>query len=233
MTALAMVDKDKTPADYWKNAKFVRRYTMNNVNNIRENPGCNIFNITCMMAFLQGIQYLVQEPAAILDIGTGHSVRLLDLKAKLGCRAVGVDYSEAMLEQAQNINDYLPEERRVELVKADAEKLPFADGEFDVCTTYGLLMSLPDPLPAMREAMRVSKYGMVCIEETDDVMSKEQLEVFTRVKTTQYPNRIYWHNYAALSSKAGARTLIFSPLPVPENWDMGCPPGYARLLVVK
>jgi SAM-dependent methyltransferase len=233
MSLAVMVDKTKQPDDYWRNEKFVRRFTMNNVNNIRENPGANLFNITQLMATLQGITYLCEMPQSLLDVGCGHSVKSLDLKAKLGCKVVGVDYSRPMLEQARNINSFLPEERRIELHECDAAKLPFADGEFDVCTTYGLLMSLPDAQPAINEMMRVSKYGCVCIEETPDVMDDKQLEVFDRVKTTQYPGRIYWHNYVKLFSRAGVRMIAFSHIPVPDNWDLGSPPGYVRLIGAK
>lgn len=231
--SLALADTVKTPDSYWKNEKFVRRYVMNTVNLIRENQPSNLFNCTCVLAFVQGIQYLHEKVESVIDVGCGHSVRSLDIKAKLGCRMVGVDYSDAMLEQARHINSFLPEERRIELAKADASKLPFADGEFDVAVTYGLFMSLPQPQPAADEMMRVVKYGIVSIEETDDVMDEKQLENFTKVKTQQYPNRIYWHNYARLMTRAGARTTLFSPLPVPENWDLGQPPGYCRIMGAK
>lgn len=228
-----MANEMKRPEEYWKSEKFARRYVMNNVNNIRENPGTNLFNITAMMAILQGITYLCEKPTSILDVGCGHATRPLDIKAKLQCRVVGVDYSEPMLEQARNINNFLPEERRVELHKADADKMPFSDGEFDVCTTYGLFMGLPEPEKAAAEMMRVCRYGIVCIEETPDVMNDEQLEHYTRVKDKQFPGRVYWHNYARLFVRAGSRTVLFSPLPVPENWDLGQPPGYIRVMGAK
>lgn len=186
-----------------------------------------------MMALLQGIQYLTTEPRAILDAGCGPSMRSLDIKAKLGCRVVGLDYSPHMVKQAETINAMLPEDRRIEVMQGDVTALTFADGEFDVTTTYGLLMSLPDPLPAVREMLRVSRHGLVCIEESQDVMTDDARAHYEQVRDEKFPGRIYWHDYNRIFYLAGASNWSVTPLPVPENWDMGKPPAYARYILCR
>ena len=229
----APVAYEKGPQDYWLSPKFCGRYTLNAVNTIRDNPGTYTFNLQAMMALLQGIQYLSEAPTAILDVGCGPSMRSLDLKAKLGCRVVGVDYSPHMISQAQSINQMLPEDRRVELQQADAAALPYADGEFDAVTAYGLFMSIPEPLPAIRDMLRVVKHGIVCIEETQDVMTDEALTHYADVRDNKFPGRIYHHSYNRLFYLAGASNWSVTPLPVNENWDMGKPPAYARYIVCR
>ena len=224
---------EKGPQDYWQSPKFCSRYVLNAVNTIRDNPGTAMFNIQAMMALLQGIQYLSEAPEAVLDVGCGPSMRSLDLKAKLGCRVVGVDYSPHMIGQAETINQMLPEERRVELRQADATMLPYADGEFDAATTYGLLMSLPYPLQAIQEILRVTKHGIVCIEETQDVMTDDALAHYEQVRDEKFPGRIYHHAYNRLFYLAGASNWSVTPLPVGDNWDMGKPPCYARYIVCR
>lgn len=234
MTAQAApVAYEKGPADYWLSPKFCGRYTLNAVNTIRDNPGTYTFNLQAMMALLQGIQYLSEAPTAILDVGCGPSMRSLDLKAKLVCRVVGVDYSTHMISQAQSINQMLPEDRRVELKQADAAALPYADGEFDAVTAYGLFMSIPEPLPAIRDMLRVSKHGIVCIEESPDVMTDEAFAHYKFLRDEKYPGRIYHHTYNRLFYLAGASNWSVTPLPVPANWDMGKPPCYVRYIICR
>jgi ubiquinone/menaquinone biosynthesis C-methylase UbiE len=79
----------------------------------------------------------LQPGASVLDVGTGTGLTLPYLAAAVGRggRAVGLDRSPAMLAGAQERAPMPP----VELVEADATRLPFADGEFDAAiSTYGL-----------------------------------------------------------------------------------------------
>lgn len=227
---MAIAEKSvKGPDDYWKNQSFARRYVMNNVRGIAENPGAREFSASCFMAQAQGIAYLNPKPESILDIGCGHATRAANLKAHFGCRVVAADYSEAMLEEANRISMLLPEAHRCELVKADAYSLPFADNEFDVAVCYGLLMSLERP--AQSDIMRVVKYGLVAIEECDRSMTPDQHDAWLHVKEKTFPGRIYWHDYLKVFGLW--RQVIYNPMPVSASWSLGTPPGYARIIVVK
>lgn len=90
--------------------------------------------------------------ATVLDLGagTGRSTQLV-----LGCaqpaRVVAVDASAAMLTRAsRRVRD-----SRVEWVLADARSLPLPDDTFDVVVSLWLLETLPDPVAAIVEALRV------------------------------------------------------------------------------
>src|SRR3954447_26526746 len=67
----------------------------------------------------------------VLDVATGTGLVAQALVRRYGCTVVGLDQSAAMLEAARARlarNAALGE--RVSLVEGEAERLPFADGEF-------------------------------------------------------------------------------------------------------
>ncbi len=219
------------PDDYWRNPSFARRYVINNVRGPVENVGFREYDALTFLIQAQGVQYLTQRPASILDVGCGHCVRGARLGNYFECPITGLDYSKPMLEQATAIMSKLPEDKRATLVESSVEKMPFDDNQFDVAVSYGLLMSLKTLDKAADEIMRVVKYGLITIEETDTVMSEQAYRVFDEVRTKRFPGRIYWHDYLkAFGKNAG---VVFTPIIAPDSWDAGEPPAYARYIVVK
>lgn len=93
--------------------------------------------------------------STVLDCpcGTGRFIPLITGK---GFHYTGADISDAMMEEARKIAPSAP----IEFVKADAEKLPFADNSFDCVIVWRLLQHIVDPvirLQILREAARVSR----------------------------------------------------------------------------
>jgi demethylmenaquinone methyltransferase/2-methoxy-6-polyprenyl-1,4-benzoquinol methylase len=90
----------------------------------------------------------------VLDVATGTGAVAIELVRRKGCTVVGVDQSEGMLEAARRrVNG------SVELVRASAESLPFADGEFDALTFTYLFRYVEDPAETLRELARVVRPG--------------------------------------------------------------------------
>lgn len=90
----------------------------------------------------------------MLDVGagTGRSMRAL-FEESHPRRAVGLDLSAGMLAQArQTLRD-----PRAVLVRGDATALPFPDNSFDIVMSMWTLETLPDPLLAVAELLRVLK----------------------------------------------------------------------------
>jgi demethylmenaquinone methyltransferase/2-methoxy-6-polyprenyl-1,4-benzoquinol methylase len=113
---------------------------------------------------------LVEEiaPAAgerILDVATGTGMVAAELLSRAQCTVVGLDQSTEMLARARARFDAVPSARsglsgaRVELIEGQAERLPFADGEFDALTFTYLLRYVEDPAATMRELARVVRPG--------------------------------------------------------------------------
>lgn len=85
------------------------------------------------------IAALREEPARIVDIGTGTGAGALTLARRFPqAEIVGVDLSERMLEQARrNTPDDL--QGRVTFRQADASKLPFADASFELASHANMI----------------------------------------------------------------------------------------------
>ena len=96
----------------------------------------------------------------VLDVATGTGMVASELVRRYGVDVVALDQSPHMLAAArarldatQRLADH------VTLVEAQAEQLPFADGEFDHLTFTYLLRYVEDPAATLRELARVVAPG--------------------------------------------------------------------------
>jgi ubiquinone/menaquinone biosynthesis C-methylase UbiE len=94
----------------------------------------------------------------LLDIGCGGGVLLRDALAT-GASAAGVDHSEEMVRLARETNRDAVAEGRLEVVRADAARLPFADASFTRVSMVIVFLFLDDPAAALREVHRVLRPG--------------------------------------------------------------------------
>jgi demethylmenaquinone methyltransferase / 2-methoxy-6-polyprenyl-1,4-benzoquinol methylase len=96
----------------------------------------------------------------VLDVATGTGLVAEALVRRYGCTVVGLDQSAEMLEAARaRLARDPPLGERVSLVLGEAERLPFADGEFDHLTFTYLLRYVDDPGATLRELARVVRPG--------------------------------------------------------------------------
>jgi SAM-dependent methyltransferase len=93
---------------------------------------------------------------SVLEVGAG-SGRDSATLASRGARAVVLDYSQASLEVARAVAARAG--APLLLVRADALRLPFRDGAFDVVFHQGLLEHFRDPMPLLRENARALRAG--------------------------------------------------------------------------
>jgi demethylmenaquinone methyltransferase/2-methoxy-6-polyprenyl-1,4-benzoquinol methylase len=76
------------------------------------------------------------------------------------CDVVGLDQSEDMLAVARRRLDEVPTlAERITFIRGEAERLPFADQEFDALTFTYLLRYVDDRAATMHEIARVVKAG--------------------------------------------------------------------------
>jgi demethylmenaquinone methyltransferase / 2-methoxy-6-polyprenyl-1,4-benzoquinol methylase len=95
----------------------------------------------------------------ILDVATGTGLVAAGL-ARRGAEVVGLDQSEHMLAGARARLAAHPDlANHITLVQGEAERLPFADDEFDALTFTYLLRYVDDRQATMRELARVLKPG--------------------------------------------------------------------------
>jgi demethylmenaquinone methyltransferase/2-methoxy-6-polyprenyl-1,4-benzoquinol methylase len=96
----------------------------------------------------------------VLDVATGTGLVAQALVRRYGCSVVGLDQSPEMLAAAEARLAGAPSlHERIALVAGEAERLPFADGEFDHLTFTYLLRYVDDPAATLRELARVVRPG--------------------------------------------------------------------------
>ena len=95
----------------------------------------------------------------VLDVATGTAAVALELVRQTGCSVVGVDQSVEMLAEARRRLLLVAETRRIRLVEASAQELPFDDGSFDGLTGAYLLRYLDDLPAGLAELARVLRPG--------------------------------------------------------------------------
>jgi ubiquinone/menaquinone biosynthesis C-methylase UbiE len=99
---------------------------------------------------------------AFLDAGCGDGRYLRALDAELPKRIAGADIAERILETARAA---IP---RAELVQANLESLPFADGSFDLVLCSQVIEHVLDAPAAVAELARVLRSGGTLVISTDN-----------------------------------------------------------------
>ncbi len=103
----------------------------------------------------------------VLDVAAGTGLITRALVRRYGCSVVALDQSEAMLSRARAKLERDPGlAARVELIRGEAEALPFAAAEFDHLTFTYLLRYVDDPAATIGELARVVRPGgrIACLE---------------------------------------------------------------------
>ncbi len=95
---------------------------------------------------------LLNPNTQVLDVGCGAGFLSNEL-AKLQLKVTGVDLSEESLQVACDYDST----KSVNYQTADAYKLPFPDGSFDVLTAMDFLEHVEDPAAVIKEFSRVLK----------------------------------------------------------------------------
>jgi demethylmenaquinone methyltransferase / 2-methoxy-6-polyprenyl-1,4-benzoquinol methylase len=103
------------------------------------------------------VETLALAPGArVLDVAAGTGLVTAALRSAYDCEVVALDQSPEMLARAAT---RFARDLRVRTVVAEAERLPFADGEFDALTFTYLLRYVDDVPATLRELFRVVRPG--------------------------------------------------------------------------
>lgn len=104
----------------------------------------------------------------ILDVGTGTGYFAI-LLAKQGHSVTGIDISRVMLAEARcQCRSFGVS---AEFLEMDAQVLTFSDSAYDVVISRNLIWTLPEPLKAYREWIRVLKPGGILLNFDADYAS--------------------------------------------------------------
>ena len=110
------------------------------------------------------VDLLNLEPSAlVMDMGTGTGAILPYLSKKLGTKGqvIGVDFSEKMIETANQRIEKEGIGSKAKAIVADGTNLPFPDNHFDAIIATFAFTSFPEPEKAIKECARVLRPGGV------------------------------------------------------------------------
>ena len=101
----------------------------------------------------------IGEGKTILDVGCGVGATPCFIVKSCGCKVVGVDISEKMIERSREKAKREGVADRTEFRVADAQELPFEDDLFDAVITESVTAFPEDKQKAVNEYVRVTKQG--------------------------------------------------------------------------
>ena len=114
----------------------------------------------------------IQDAREVLNVGCGIGVSSTYLVKKFGCRVVGVDISEKMIEWSRLRAHEEHVEDKVEFRVADVLDLPFEEGRFDAVIVESVIAFIADKTRALGECIRVTRPGgYVGVSESYSVKS--------------------------------------------------------------
>jgi demethylmenaquinone methyltransferase/2-methoxy-6-polyprenyl-1,4-benzoquinol methylase len=101
----------------------------------------------------------VPADGVVADIATGTAAVAIEIARRHGCRVIGVDQNQTMLERGRRRVHDAGLAGRVELVQGEAEALPLDDASVDALVHTYLLRYVDDPAAVLRELARVVRPG--------------------------------------------------------------------------
>lgn len=184
-------------------------------------PRLTIFELQAHLGFtkhmggLNATQELIElchvdEGDFVLDIGCGVGLTTCYIAKTIGCRVVGVDISEGMIERSNERAARERVEDRVEFRVADAQALPFEDDLFDVVVGESVLAFTEDQLQAASEFARVAKPGgYVGVNESVWVKDPPSALVAALSRSSGVGIEVLFpHDLRALLEGSGLRVIV-------------------------
>ena len=99
--------------------------------------------------------------ARVLEIGCGTAIDSYILAEKSNAEITGIDLSVPSIKVAARCGAYF--NRPILLAAADATRMPFASGTFDIVFSQGVVEHFRDPSAMLVEQLRVMKHGGILV----------------------------------------------------------------------
>jgi len=127
----------------------------------------------------------INKDTYVLDVGCGVGATACHLAKQYGCRVVGVDISEMMIDWSNRRAKRKHVEDKVEFRVADARNLPFEDARFAVVIGESVIAFIEDKKRVVSEYARVVKPGgYVGLNEETWIKTPPPTEVLEFTKRT-------------------------------------------------
>lgn len=166
---------------------------------------------------IENISKFLRDGLSVADIGCGNGYSTIHYAKKSKINIQGIDYSEAMIQQANEVRDDLPKNLRDRLSfhVDNVKKMAFKSSTFDTVITDRCLINLTTrdgQAMALKEVYRILKpkgFYLMC-EDTEQGLSNLNL---VREPIGLEPIKVRWHNLYLdeqhiLSSSKGLFRLV-------------------------
>ncbi|MBP88580.1 MAG: ubiquinone biosynthesis protein UbiE [Planctomycetaceae bacterium] len=154
----------------------------------------------------------------VLDLGTGTALIPIELCQRLeeegveDYRVMAADLSTSMLDLARYNLEVRGLTNRIQLDHVDAKELHYEDDQFDIVISNSIVHHIPEPIVAMREAIRVVKPGGLLFFR--DLMRPETADDVSRLVETyagdenEHQRQMFDDSLRAALSLDEARELV-------------------------
>jgi ubiquinone/menaquinone biosynthesis C-methylase UbiE len=162
---------------------------------------------------LRALGKRASEPITLLDLGAGTAQIPIELCRRAPqLRVVAVDAAEHMLVLAKENVGVAGLAERIELVHADAKRLPFPDASFDAVISNSILHHIPEPREVIAEAVRIITPGGLQFHR-DLCRPASEAEVDRLVAqyaagATPYQKKLFAESFRAALTVAEMQSLI-------------------------
>lgn len=110
--------------------------------------------------FCRDLLALKPDLSRVLDVGTGTALIPIEIcRRSPEARIVAIDLAAAMLDLAARNVARASLASSIEIERVDAKSLPYASGSFGCVISNSILHHIPEPLPVLKEMMRVIQPG--------------------------------------------------------------------------
>jgi len=152
------------------------------------------------------VEFLKLQPeSTVLDVACGPGTLLLAMASRVRY-AFGTDLTCEMLRQA---NQFRAEKRigNAAFVCSEGEKLPFADGNFDLVTCQYAFHHMPKPELVLQEMLRVTKPdGRIFVDDTLGPEAEEKFNLHNRIEIIRdksHTNSLRMTTFLSMFEKLG------------------------------
>ena len=145
----------------------------------------------------------------VLDVGCGVGMTPCYIAKRLGCRVVGVDISERMIDRSKERAKREGVEDRVEFRVADAQNLPFEDAIFDAVIGESVTAFVEDKQRTVSEYVRVTKpRGYVGLNEANWIKAPLPTELVEYMSRTMGAKPETSDGWKELLEGSGLRDVV-------------------------
>ena len=156
----------------------------------------------------------IENAHEVLNVGCGIGISCAYIAKQHGCRVVGVDISEKMIEWSRKRAREERVEDKVEFRVADILDLPFEADRFDAVIVESVIAFVDDKARAIRECRRVARPGGYVALNESFITAAPTPEIDETVRSELGVDIPLVHTWQTLWEASGLRDRVVSLHPI-------------------